>query len=256
MRACCWPGRGPIEQVALLPGADRQIELRFDPSAASAVLDQLYVMATNSSEEPANVGFALTGDGGAVRLDASLFYRITDPAAYLVAGRHVLPALQRLFVAGTVALAAARDLDDFLVARPGRPTAAGDAAAQRAALRGDLAQSVNRRLRDLQRHDAGLGVEVTRIDLTASLPQSAKAAFDAVLTADSACRAARCRPPHRSGADAAGWPRASAIGSWLPPVAAAAERTADAAAKTAEVKAVESRINPQSRDGFARPNLP
>ena len=42
---------------------------------------------------------------------------------------------------------------------------------------------MNTRLRALEAAGAGLGIEVTRVDLTASLPPSAKNAFDAVLQA-------------------------------------------------------------------------
>lgn len=248
-----WPQ--PIERVELLPAADRQIELRFDRPAETAVLDDLYVKATREAEPPANLGFMLTGDGGVVRLDAALFYRITDPVAYMVAGPHVTPALQRLFVAGTVALAAARELDDFLVARPDRPATAGadpsrgDPAALRAALRGDLVRIVNRRLQDLQQRGAGLGVEVSRIDLTASLPQSAKAAFDGVLTADQLAeqRAAARRTEAVRTLQEAARERDRILTAAS---AAGAERISDAAAKTAEVAALESRIVPESRAGL------
>ena len=49
-------------------------------------------------------GFLLTGDSSIVYLQASLFYQVSDPAAYVLAADHVGPALERLFVAAAVAV--------------------------------------------------------------------------------------------------------------------------------------------------------
>ncbi len=65
-----------------------------------------------------NANYLLTGDGNVVSLDATVFFTITDPTVYLLAEDHVRPALNRLYLASAVTLAASRSLDDFLVARP------------------------------------------------------------------------------------------------------------------------------------------
>ena len=148
-----WPP--PFERVVLLPGPQRPLEQRI-------------------AAAPGGDAF-LTGDGGAVLLDASLTYRVADPAAFLLAGDHVAAALPRLFRASAVAVAAGRGIDDFLAVH------AGEGA--REALRSKLAAELNRRLRGLAARGASLGIEVTRVDLAAALPPAAKQAFDAVLEA-------------------------------------------------------------------------
>jgi regulator of protease activity HflC (stomatin/prohibitin superfamily) len=66
-----------------------------------------------------------------------------------------------------------------------RPEGAADPAAQAArnAVRGDIVRAMNEALAQLDAAGAGLGVEVTRADITALLPPSAKSSFDAVLDA-------------------------------------------------------------------------
>jgi modulator of FtsH protease HflK len=161
-----WPR--PIEQVDLLPAAARQIELMVAP------------------QEDADAGAAgtyLTGDGGAVLLGATLTWHVVDPVAYDQARAHVVPALNRLFAASAVTLAAGRSIDEFLVVRSGQDTDGPMVQAQRQALRGDLVKEINRRLRALEAQGTPLGVEVTRADINAQLPPDAKPGFDAVLAA-------------------------------------------------------------------------
>jgi regulator of protease activity HflC (stomatin/prohibitin superfamily) len=173
-----WPR--PFEQVDILPGPERQLDLRILAAAPAgqAIVDP----ASRASGEvpPDSAGVYLTGDGGVVLLDASLTYRITDARAFHLAASHVEPALRRLFLASAVSVAASRALDDFMVVGRDRDAAAQ---AQRQAMRGALVQEVNRRLRGLQPREASLGVEATRADVTALLPPAAKFAFDAVLDA-------------------------------------------------------------------------
>jgi regulator of protease activity HflC (stomatin/prohibitin superfamily) len=167
-----WPH--PIERVVLIPSQDQLLSLdivRFATSGSSI-----------SSSARDNAGFLLTGGGGVVRFDATIFYRITDPVAYLLSESHVEPALDRLFVASAVAICAGRDLDAILVASPERTDAElADARAKRERLRGELLDALNRRLAALAADGASLGVEASRVDLTASLPAAAKSAFDRVL---------------------------------------------------------------------------
>ncbi|HTH96025.1 MAG TPA: SPFH domain-containing protein [Stellaceae bacterium] len=207
-----WPS--PIEQVRLLPARERQLSLRVSEgpdTVASESKMPFQAEKLNSAAVPANTpspetdlqitpnddviqlrpqkdadnaGYFLTGDGSVVELDTTLFYEITNPAAYMLAETHVQPALRRLYLAASVQLAASRDLDDFLVARPDQGGGdIGDASARRLALRNDLVAAINRRLADLRRQGTDLGVELSRVDIVALLPPVAKAAFDDVLTA-------------------------------------------------------------------------
>lgn len=194
-----WPA--PIEQVVVLPSADRQIEFRigrFDgaggPPAAAHGQQPLGLAAGPSadaipgyamSEDPRlNTGFLLTGDSSVVHLQATLFYEISDPVAYLISADHVAPGLERLFIASAVAVSAGRDLDTILVARPGTDQSSDDTArASREQLRTDLVNAVNRRLDDLAQQGAGFGVTVSRVDLVPAIPAGAKTEFDRVLVA-------------------------------------------------------------------------
>jgi regulator of protease activity HflC (stomatin/prohibitin superfamily) len=175
-----WPK--PIEQVVLIPGPARQIQLpiaRFLDGDADSALAALsgYIPSAESRQ---NSGFLLTGDSSVVHLTAQIFYQITDPQAYMISADHVAPALQRLFIAGTVNTLATRNLDTILVARP-EIASRNDEAAQRERLRNDLVNAVNRRLEGLAESGASLGVTVSRIDLVPSIPGGAKDAFDNVL---------------------------------------------------------------------------
>jgi regulator of protease activity HflC (stomatin/prohibitin superfamily) len=189
-----WPR--PIEQVILLPSADRQIEFtiaRFNeaPQPIAASPDAPPITAAPSAlrneftidrDPRKDLGFVLTGDAGVVHLRATLFYQITDPAAYVIAAQHVGPALERLFVAAAVAVAAARDLDSIMVTRAGEAGAMSSNSAGRERLRADLVRAVNRRLDQLAAEGAGLGVTVSRVDIATVLPAGAKAAFERILT--------------------------------------------------------------------------
>jgi regulator of protease activity HflC (stomatin/prohibitin superfamily) len=125
----------------------------------------------------------LTGDSGVVQLDVRVFYKVTEPYAFVLQGEHVLPALDRLVTRSAVALTAARDLDTILVARPELIGADNQAAERRERLRGDLVQGINQRLAELAATGLGLGIEVARVDVQSSLPEPAVNAFNAVLTA-------------------------------------------------------------------------
>jgi regulator of protease activity HflC (stomatin/prohibitin superfamily) len=172
-----WPR--PIEQVVLLPGAQRQLSLVIDAGTArgAAIIDPASRLGGQVPLK--TTGSFLTGGNGVVLLDASLNYRVTDPAAYYVAQAHVEPALRALFLAAAVTVAAQRAIDDFLVVGDARAAAQ----TQREAIRGALVQEVNRRLEALKANSADLGIAVTRGDVRALLPPAAKDAFDAVLDA-------------------------------------------------------------------------
>lgn len=175
-----WPR--PIEAVRLLPGPDRQL------SRAVAALPPVAGIAPatglNGDTVPAGATPYLTGDGKVVLLDATLIYRITDPAAYVLSQDHVAPAVDRMFRASAVRVAAGQALNDFLVFQStGDQSGPQSIEAIRGAVRDRLLSSINARLKTLADQGQGLGVEIDRIDMTAWLPPQAKDAFDAVLTA-------------------------------------------------------------------------
>ncbi len=174
----------PFARVLMLPSAGRQVEFKIKPFMAAANLQSsdgqpAYLI---DSDPRLNSGMLLTGNFNVIHLDATVFYQITNAADYVLAGEHVAPALERLFIASAVAICGSRDLDSILVARP--ELATGDAArVGRERLRPDLLGEVNRRLADLEKRHAGLGITVTRVDLLPSIPGEARAAFNSVLLA-------------------------------------------------------------------------
>lgn len=239
-----WPR--PIETVRLLPGPERQLALRIDAGALRGHgLDDVYAGAAGQPLAD-SAGAFLVGDGTVLALDATLFWRVRDAAAYVVAADHVPAALRRLYLASAVALAAGRDLDQFLIARPERGGTAPQAQARRQALRGDLAASINARLTRLAEAGAPLGVEVTRVDADAMLPPAAKRAFDSVLDAgqmaDQGLAAARTDAERTAQAAARDHDRLLAEAHAL-----AAERIARATETTASIAAIETSLTPASR---------
>ena len=181
-----WPR--PIEQVQMLPGPERQLTQEVAPLPAASEQSQGLIGPFGATQSiPQNASAYLTGDGNVVLLNATLFYRISDPVSYALSQSHVEAALNRLFRATTVRVTAARNLNDFLVVQTG--TAAGGdqtVLALRGEVRSSLIQSMNARLHGLVDGGASLGVEIERIDMTAWLPPQAKSAFDAVLVATQA----------------------------------------------------------------------
>ncbi|HTQ14806.1 MAG TPA: SPFH domain-containing protein [Rhizomicrobium sp.] len=181
-----WPS--PVEEVFVLPSSARQMEFRiarFDTNAAyqegGQSTDAGYASFDLDPDPRNNTGFLLTGDSSVVHLQAVVFYQITDPVAYVISSQHVLPALERLFIASAVSVCAGRDLDSILVARPESALRTNDASL-RERLRADILNAVNRRLEALAVQGSGLGIQVSRVDLAAAIPTGAKAAFDKVLT--------------------------------------------------------------------------
>jgi regulator of protease activity HflC (stomatin/prohibitin superfamily) len=170
----------PFERVIVLPSADRQIQFRIDAFQGAADSSTPVSISTNPRD---NAGILLTGDMSLVHLSATLFYQISDANAYVLSSEHVAAALARLFTASAVTVAARRDLDTMLVARPERNSASDAFRLGRESLRSDLMNEVNRRLTDLASQGASLGIAVSRVDLLPSIPAEAKAAFDSVLYA-------------------------------------------------------------------------
>jgi modulator of FtsH protease HflK len=185
-----WPR--PIETIMLLPSREQEIVLKLgsgSDSVPSSETDfQIHqpddVVQLRAQKDTWNAGYFLTGDDSVVQFTATLYYSITNPAAYFVEQDHVAPALRRIYRTSALALASSAALDDFLVARPESQSAAAfQSSARREKMASDLAAMMNRRLLDLTRDGSDLGVVVRRIDIVAMLPPVAKSAFDAVLTA-------------------------------------------------------------------------
>lgn len=221
----------PFDRVELVPGSDQQISLTIaSPRTASL------------KPQSGGAGTYLTGDGGVILLDAGLAYRVTDPVAYLLAQVHVAPALDRIFRAAAVTVAAGRKLDDFMVVDQSR--AASGRTAAGAALRQGLLDTINHRLHALDEN--GLGIEVTRLDLTAALPPSAKQTYDSVLTAtqtaDERLANARTDAAHQLQQASRDHDRMIDVAR-----ATAAERIATAHTHTATANALAASITPDTR---------
>jgi regulator of protease activity HflC (stomatin/prohibitin superfamily) len=240
-----WSWPRPLETLVRLPSPERQMVLHV--AARTAAVPGIVDDSAQAGDIPPDAGLYLTGDGAVVLLDASITWRIADASAYVVAQDHVPAALRRLFIDAAVRVAAARQLDDFMAARPER---AADPAAQAArnAVRGDLVSAMNASLKRLADAGAGLGVAVTRADVTALLPPAAKTSYDAVLDATQRAEqgmasartdAARLRQQADRGRDAA----------LTAARAQAEERLAKARASTASITALEA------RDPATRPSL-
>ncbi|WP_322032051.1 SPFH domain-containing protein [Paraburkholderia sp. J76] len=204
-----WPR--PFETVVLLPGPARVLEQRIaslDRDARARALDPApnapptdttlpfndmsswgfhpdAAMGTNGtpfSDALAGSGYVLTGDTAVVQLGATLYYRVTSPYDYAVQQPLLAPALERLTASAVAEVSASRDLDAILVARPELLSGDSRMAAQREQLRDDIARAVERRLQLLEAHHAGLGIEVSRVDVQANVPAAAVDAFNSVLS--------------------------------------------------------------------------
>ncbi len=249
-----WPR--PIEQVRLLPGPDRQLSQKV--GGLPPVGGIARPGAANNSGVPANAVPYLTGDGNVVLLDATLIYHIVDPSNYVLAETHIAAALDRVFHASAVKVAAGSKLNDILItqqaaqaaaAPAGQPAAPAAAAAPQANVRSVLLEDVNAKLTQLNAQGAGLGVEVDRIDMTPYLPPEAKLAFDAVLTAtqsaDQQVATARTEAERRrQGAQREGDRIVSDA------EARASERVTGATVDTANIKALTQGETGQTRESL------
>jgi regulator of protease activity HflC (stomatin/prohibitin superfamily) len=229
-----WPR--PFEQVRMLPGPDRQLS---HPVAALRPVGGIEAASNEPGGDttPASATPYLTGDGSVVLLDATLIYRITDPADYVLSQDHVSPALDRLFRATAIGVAAGWSLNDFVVTQ--ETNAPGQSiSALRGEVRDQMLSRMNARLKQLDAEGAGLGVEVDRIDLTALLPPRAKLAFDQVPVAqqkadENIASANTAAERRRQGA------QREADRSISAAQATAIEATADANVDTSNIVAIE-----------------
>jgi len=175
-----WPR--PIDRVEMLPGPERRLTRPVGPLLKVAGLNE----ASNdpgAKPLPDTAAPYLTGDNNVVLLDATLNYRISDPVAYVLRKDHLLPALDRIFRATAVRVAAGQSLNDFLVAQGASGGRGLGINTVREAVRQRLSDEMNARLKALDTGKVGFGVEIVRIDLEPQLPPVAKLAYDQVLTA-------------------------------------------------------------------------
>lgn len=247
-----WAWPPPFEEVRLLPSADTIIEQRITGLLRSAAARAAEMSSEDDDEAAplndalAGSGYLLTGDAGIVQIDLTVFYKLSEPRDYTLQRDHLAAALDRLVTRVALAASAARDLDTILVARPElvADSANGAAAEQRERLRGELVQRINARLAALKQAGAGLGIEVTRVDLQSALPPATVGAFNAVLTASQ--QAERNIAEARSDAAWTVQQASQAADRQLQVAAAtAAERLARAQSDTAAVQQLAQSI----RDG-------
>ncbi len=184
-----WAWPSPIDRVVLVPSAETVLERHVQNLLRSPQAINADTMAYDDdeggpvSDALAGSGYLLTGDGAIVQLDVRLFYKVTDARAYVLNLDYLLPALDRLVTRSALVVAAARDLDTILVARPELLGSGNADASAREQLRLDLLADINRRFADLQQRGGNLGVTALRVDIQSSLPRDTLNAFNAVLTA-------------------------------------------------------------------------
>jgi regulator of protease activity HflC (stomatin/prohibitin superfamily) len=266
-----WPR--PFETVVMVPGSAHILSLPIrslqrDPRASGA--DRSGAASTSAAERGAldeeateegthatallpdalaGSGYELTGDNGVVQLNATLYYRVVDPYAYVLHKDRLDAALERIVSASAVQVAAARDIDSILVARPEQRVSEQKMALERDQLRTDVAREIERHLDALDRAHAGLGVEVVRVDLQAAFPAAAVEAFTAVLT--SLQQAERNVAEARTFAQRQiqdGQQRADRIVADAQ--ASAVERVAQAHASTAAIEQLGGAVQAQSDPGL------
>ncbi len=186
-----WPR--PIEEVTLLPSSETVLEqdMQVEQPRSTVASGQFASADEESSggggtaldDATASIGNRLTGDAGVVQMDVKVFYTVVDPYEYATQNTHLAPALDRLMSRSVVQVCASRDLDAILVARPELLGSDNRLAEQRERLRADVMQNINHSLAQLHAGGAGLGIELKRVDLIATLHPDTVDAFDSVLTA-------------------------------------------------------------------------
>jgi regulator of protease activity HflC (stomatin/prohibitin superfamily) len=238
-----WPR--PIEDVVIIPARDTQIRLGYANDPRPPPSNNLSLK--NDAAARQNSDFFLTGDGGVVHLEAHIYYQITDPRAYVLSAAHIEPALFRIYQSAAMRLIATRELDDIMVARPERPEEEANlAAGRRQQLHSDLVTAMNRRLTELAEQQAGIGVEISRIDLSAALRSRAAEAYNEVLTSIQGAdqRVAEARTAAERARQLADQNHDKIIESAK---AAAAERLSQATGQTVEVAALAEQMRTKSR---------
>jgi regulator of protease activity HflC (stomatin/prohibitin superfamily) len=117
-----------------------------------------------------------------------------DAAHYLLAQERLPQVIERLFCASTIAAIATRDLDGVVVINATNiaDNSITSSANQREKLRDDIRVAMNKRLTGME-----VGIQISRVDLTNTLPANARPAFDQVLAAEA--DAARILASARTG---------------------------------------------------------
>jgi len=136
------------------------------------------------------------------------------------------------------------------VARPERsPEEASLAAGKRQLLHADIVAAMNERLAELAGLDVGLGVEISRVDLSAALRSRAAEAYNDVLTSIQGAdqRVAEARTGAERKAQLADQTHDKSIEDAK---AAAAERVSQATGQTAEIAALADRLKTSSREAL------
>ncbi|HEX4502531.1 MAG TPA: protease modulator HflK [Scandinavium sp.] len=175
-----WPK--PVDRVEIIPGPARILQHDVLPLQRSEQ-QKLLSADQRSSDAGAGAGYLLTGDSGVVQLNMQVFYRIHSPLRYVLQRSHIDPLLDRLAQHAATLVAAGRDLDTILVARPETLQNDSHAAQERSRLRSDLKQQIAHDLALLKGSDNDPGITIERVDVASSLPDNAVDAFNAVLTA-------------------------------------------------------------------------
>jgi regulator of protease activity HflC (stomatin/prohibitin superfamily) len=251
-----WPS--PIETIVLVPAYDRQVPFKIVPVTNGPQQEtdfQIHqpddVIIMRGQKDALNGQYFLTGDGSVVRFDTTLYYHVTDPAAFVLSQPHIAPALERLYRTSAVTVSARHDLDDFLVARPSNAATLASAQTidRRQAVRAELMAAINQRLSELRTQGADLGIEISRIDNVALLPPIAKTAFDDVLTAsqiaDQTVAAARTDAA-RLTQDA----QRAQDRTLTEAQASAEEQARTATVETADVRSLHQQMTPTNRDSL------
>jgi regulator of protease activity HflC (stomatin/prohibitin superfamily) len=271
-----WPR--PFETVMLLPGPARVLEQRIaslDRDARARALDPApnapstdttlpfndmsswgfhpdATSGTNGaplSDALAGSGYVLTGDAAVVQLAATLYYRVISPYDYALQQPLLAAALERLTASAVAEVGASRDLDAILVARPELLAADAQMAAQRERLRDDIARALERRLNTLEARHAGLGIEVSRVDVQASVPAAAVDAFNSVLS--SLQNAERNTADARTAAETTRQDAQQRADQILQNAqASAAERVTKAQAETQTILQLETPLDANSDQGL------
>jgi len=177
-----WPR--PFEEVILgLPARERQLTLEIGSLDLNGRANDNPSGTQPGIDPRRDGGYVLTGDAGIAHLRGTVTYQVTDPRAWFINQERVANALRRSFSASAISACAGRGLDGVMVAGLTGDEAGSDErlARSRERLRGDILAGINHRLDGLK-----LGIEASRVDLVAYLPERAKPAFEAVAAASSA----------------------------------------------------------------------
>lgn len=229
----------PFERVELLPSPATVLDQEITALTRSEAAGFQENPGLGADDALAGSGFLLTGDASVVQLKVHVYYKISDPGAYVLQRPHIPQLLDRIVARSAVTVAAGRDLDSILVARPELTGPNTDASLRREQLKTDLLGVINERLQKLAGLGAEPGIRVDRVDLQSGLPGPATDAFEAVLTASQAAEAQIAAA--RNAAEQTRQAAAQSADSILKAATAgSAERVAQAKSNTADILGLTS----------------